>query len=156
MYDGGFIDQAYLGFAEIDEHGNTNVSYFAGRAIGAGGYINISQNAKKVYFMGAFSAGKPDIEITGSGLNIKADQAESKFVKQVQHVTFSGDYALEVGQEVEYITERAVFKLTKEGLELIEVADGVDLNKDVLDKMAFKPIVSKNLKKMDPRLFRLN
>ncbi|MDR3209071.1 MAG: 3-oxoacid CoA-transferase, partial [Oscillospiraceae bacterium] len=154
MYDGGFIDMAFLGFAEVDARGNTNVSYFAGRAIGAGGYINISQNAKKVFFLGNFSAGKPEIALTDTGLEIKTDGAESKFVKEVQHVTFSGDYALENGQEVLYITERCVFRLTEGGLELIEVAGGVDVQRDILDKMAFAPIVGKDLKTMDPRLFR--
>ncbi|MDR0818939.1 MAG: 3-oxoacid CoA-transferase [Oscillospiraceae bacterium] len=154
MYDGGFIDMAFLGFAEIDERGNTNVSQFAGRAIGAGGYINISQNAKKVFFLGNFSAGKADVALTDSGLDIKSDGETSKFVKSVQQVTFSGDYALENGQEVMYITERAVFKLTKDGLLLTEIADGVDLQKDVLDKMEFAPQVSPELKKMDARLFR--
>jgi propionate CoA-transferase len=145
---------AFLGFAEVDERGNTNVSYFAGRAIGAGGYVNISQNAKKVFFLGNFSAGKPDIALTDTGLDIKTDGGTSKFVKAVQHITFSGDYAIENGQEVLYITERCVFRLTKGGLELIETAGGVDVQRDILDKMAFAPLVSKDLKTMDPRLFR--
>jgi propionate CoA-transferase len=138
MYDGGFIDVAFLGFAEIDERGNTNVSYFAGRAIGAGGYINISQNAKKVVFMGTFAV---------------KDGSKSKFVKQVQHITFSGDYAISSGQEVMYITECAVFRLTQDGLELIEIAEGTDVQRDILDKMEFTPSVSAELKIMDKRLF---
>ena len=154
MYDGGFIDMAFLGFAEIDEKGNTNVSYFAGRAIGAGGYINISQNTKKVFFLGNFSAGKADIEIKDAGLVVKSDGNTSKFVKKVQQVTFSGDYAIENNQEVMYITERAVFKLTDNGLMLIEIADGIDLQTDVLDKMEFTPLISADLKIMDARLFQ--
>ena len=158
MYDGGMLDMCFLGGAEFDEKGNVNVSSFGGRAIGAGGYIDISQNTKKVYFMGTFTVNNrkkglvSDIEITGSGLNIKAD-GDVKFVKKVQQITFSADYALENGQEVMYITERAVFRLVKDGLELIEIAPGVDLEKDVLAKMAFKPLVSKDLKLMDARLF---
>ena len=158
MYDGGMLDMAFLGGAEIDEKGNVNVSYFGGRCIGAGGYIDISQNAKKVYLMGNFTvtnkkAGlKADIECTGSGLNIKSD-GDVKFVKKVQQITFSADYARENGQEVMYITERAVFNLTDDGLELVEIAPGVDLEKDVLGKMAFTPKVSPNLKLMDARLF---
>ena len=155
MYDGGILDMTFLGAAEIDEKGNVNVSKFAGRCIGAGGFIDISQNTKKVFFMGNFTAGKPkpDIEITGSGLNIKADGNDMKYVKNVQQITFSGEYAVKSGQEVMYISERAVFKLTPDGLMLVEIAPGVDLEKDILQKMEFKPLVSKDLKTMDSRLF---
>ena len=155
MYDGGILDMTFLGAAEIDEKGNVNVSKFAGRCIGAGGFIDISQNTKKVFFMGNFTAGKPkpEIEITGNGLNIKQDGAEMKYVKNVQQITFSGEYAVKSGQEVMYISERAVFKLTPDGLMLTEIAPGVDLQKDVLDKMEFTPLVSDNLKTMDSRLF---
>ncbi|MCL2409016.1 MAG: 3-oxoacid CoA-transferase [Oscillospiraceae bacterium] len=155
MYDGGILDMTFLGAAEIDEKGNVNVSKFAGRCIGAGGFIDISQNTKKVFFMGNFTAGKPkpDIEITGSGINIKQDGADLKYVKNVQQITFSGEYAVKSGQEVMYISERAVFKLTPDGLMLVEIAPGVDLEKDVLDKMEFKPLVSPDLKTMDVRLF---
>ena len=153
MYDGGMLDMAFLGAAEIDEEGNVNVSKFAGRCIGAGGFIDISQNTKKVFFMGNFTAGKPDIELTGSGLKINKDEGSAKYVKKVQQITFSGKYAVENGQEVMYISERAVFKLTKAGLELVEIAQGADLQKDILDKMEFAPVISKNLKTMDPRLF---
>jgi propionate CoA-transferase len=83
------------------------VSRFAGRCIGAGGFINISQNTKKVFFMGNFTAGKPDIEITGNGLNIITDGSGAKFVKRVQQITFSGEYAIKNGQEITFITERA-------------------------------------------------
>ncbi|MDR0839691.1 MAG: 3-oxoacid CoA-transferase [Oscillospiraceae bacterium] len=136
MYDGGFIDAAFLGFAEVDESGNTNVSFFAGRAIGAGGYINISQNAKKVCFMGTLSS-----------------RDGKKFVKQVQHVTFSGDYARNKGQEVLYITECAVFRLTDGGLELFEVAPGLDIERDILPQMDFTPLIAPEVATMDPRLF---
>lgn len=153
MYDGGMLDMAFLGAAEIDEQGNVNVSKFAGRCIGAGGFINISQNTKKVFFMGNFTAGEADIEFTGSGLKINKDGPGAKFVKKVQQITFSGEYAVKNGQEIMYITERAVFRLTTEGLMLVEIAPGVDLQKDILDKMEFAPIVSKDLKTMDQRLF---
>ena len=152
MYDGGMLDMAFLGGAEIDSHGNVNVSLFGGRAIGAGGYIDISQNAKKVYFMGTFTIGKPDIEITGEGLRINTD-GKVKFIKDVQQITFSADYARKNHQEVMYITERAVFRLVESGLELVEIAPGVDLEKDVLGKMDFRPAVSPDLKLMDKRLF---
>ncbi|MCL2365741.1 MAG: 3-oxoacid CoA-transferase [Oscillospiraceae bacterium] len=156
MYDGGLLDIAFLGAAEIDEKGNVNVSKFAGRCIGAGGFIDISQNTKKVYFMGNFTAGKPkpEIEITGDGLNIIQDGSEMKYVKKVQQITFSGEYAVKSGQEIMYLSERAVFKLTPDGLMLVEIAPGVDLQKDILDKMEFTPLVSPKLKLMDARLFR--
>ena len=158
MYDGGMLDMCFLGGAEIDENGNVNVSYFGGRCIGAGGYIDISQNTKKVYLMGSFTVNNrkqglvADIEITGDGLNIKAD-GDIKFVKKVQQITFSADYARENGQEVMYITERAVFRLIDKGIELVEIAPGVDLEKDILAKMAFRPAISPDLKLMDARLF---
>ncbi len=153
MYDGGMLDMAFLGGAEFDEAGNVNVSYYAGRCIGAGGYIDISQNAKEVCFLGTFTMGKPDIGCTDNGLDIVSDGGV-KFVKKVQQITFSGAQAVKNGQKVLYITERAVFRLTPEGLELIEIAEGVDMEKDVFGKMEFRPKVSPNLKKMDPRLFR--
>ena len=156
MYGGGLLDITYLGSAEIDDKGNVNVSKFAGRSGGPGGFIDISQNAKKVFFVGMFTAGrpKPDIEIVDGGLRINSDGAEIKYVKEVQQITFSGAQALKNGQEVMYISERAVFRLTPDGVMLIEIAPGVDLQKDVLDKMEFKPIISPDLKKMDERLFK--
>ncbi|SHI17010.1 propionate CoA-transferase [Sporobacter termitidis DSM 10068] len=153
MYDGGVLDMTFLGAAEIDEKGNVNVSKFAGRCIGAGGFIDISQNTKKVFFMGNFTAGETQIDLTGGGLKIVGDGPNAKFVKEVQQITFSGEYAVKNGQEVMYITERAVFRLTKDGLVLTEIAPGVDLEKDVLGRMEFAPIVSPELKTMDPRLF---
>jgi len=156
FYDGGLLDMTFLGSAEIDEMGNVNVSKFAGRSGGPGGFIDISQNAKKVCFVGTFTAGKPkpDIEITDSGLKINNDGNEIKFVKNVQQITFSGEFAHKFHQEIMYISERAVFKLTTEGLMLMEIAPGVDLQKDVLDKMEFKPLISPDLKTMDQRIFR--
>ena len=156
LYDGGLLDMTFLGSAEIDEKGNVNVSRFAGRSGGPGGFIDISQNSKKVVFVGMFTAGKPkpDIDITGGGVKINKDGDEIKYVKEVQQITFSGEYAIKSNQEVIYISERAVFRLTPEGLMLTEIAEGADLEKDVLGKMEFKPLVSRSLKKMDPRLFR--
>ena len=156
MYGGGLLDMTFLGSAEIDIKGNVNVSKFAGRSGGPGGFIDISQNAKKVFYVGMFTAGrpKPDIDIIDGGLRINSDGAEIKYVNEVQQITFSGEQALKNGQEVMYISERAVFKLTEEGVTLVEIAPGVDLQKDVLDKMEFKPIVSPNLKTMDARIFK--
>jgi propionate CoA-transferase len=153
MINGGMLDMTFLGLAEVDENGNVNTSKFAGRSNGPGGFIDISQNTKKVIFMGTFCVGDTDIEITGSGLKIVRDSETTKFVKEVQQITFSGDYAVQSSQEIMYITERAVFLLTPQGLLLTEVAPGIDLQKDVLDKMEFTPAVSPDLKLMDARLF---
>jgi len=156
FYDGGLLDMTFLGSAEIDEKGNVNVSRFAGRSGGPGGFIDISQTAKKVVFVGMFTAGKPkpDLEIVDGALRINRDGDEIKYVKTVQHITFSGEYAVKSGQEVVFISERAVFKLTPEGIMLLEIAPGADMQKDVLDKMEFKPLISSDVKIMDARLFR--
>lgn len=153
FYDGGGLDLAFLGLAQADAAGNLNVSRFGSRLAGAGGFINISQNAKRVVFLGTFSAGAQDIRIEEGQLRIVRDGEVSKFVAEVEHRTFAGRLAAERGQPVLYITERCVFALTLEGLELIEIAPGVDLERDILARMAFIPIV-RQPKPMDARLFR--
>ncbi|QGU95483.1 3-oxoacid CoA-transferase [Clostridium bovifaecis] len=154
IYDGGGIDMSFLGAAEIDPMGNVNVSKFAGRVVGPGGFINISQNAKKVYFTGTFKAGKMEMEIKDGKLNIIKDGKGIKFKKELEQVTFSAEYANESGQQVYYITERAVFKLTEKGILLVEIAPGVDLEKDILANMEFKPLIAEDLKLMDERIFK--
>ena len=153
IYDGGGIDLSCLGAAEIDAKGNVNVSKFAGRVVGPGGFINISQNAKQVCFCGTFTAGKAEYEIKDGKLNIIKDADGIKFVNTVEQITFSGEYAAETNRNVLYLTERAVFKLTREGIVLVEIAPGVDLEKHILAKMEFKPIIAKDLKTMDLRIF---
>lgn len=154
FYDGGGIDFACLGSAEIDMHGNVNVSRFAGKVPGPGGFINITQGAKNICFMGTFTAGKSDIRIENGGIRIIKDGPHIKFKKNVDHITFSGENSLDKGrQNVLYITERAVFRLQPEGPVLIEIAPGANLQKDILDKMEFTPHISENLKLMDTRLF---
>jgi propionate CoA-transferase len=152
-YDGGGLDIAFLGLAQTDAQGNVNVSKFGPKLAGAGGFINISQSARKVVFLGSFCAGSCDIEIVDGSLRILRDAKARKFVTEVEHRTFSGPYAAQRGQEVLYITERCVFKLSVDGLELIEIAPGVDLQRDILDRMDFAPIVG-TLKPMEARLFR--
>jgi propionate CoA-transferase len=155
-YDGGGIDLACLGGAEFDKYGNVNVSKFNGRVIGPGGFINITQNAKIVCFAGTFTTGKGgEFKIADGTLTIVKDSPFIKFRENVEHITFSGEYSTEHGkQKVFYITERAVFMLTREGMELIEIAPGVDLENDVLGKMEFKPVIKGQVSLMDARIFQ--
>jgi len=153
FFQGGGLDLAFLGFAQIDQHGNINSSRFGNVITGCGGSIDISQNAKKVVYCGSFAV-KSMQNITEKGIEVIHPGKFKKFVPEVQQVSFSGKYALEKGQEILYVTERAVFKLTEEGLTLIEIAPGIDLQKDVLDMMEFKPLISADLKEMDAVIFK--
>ena len=156
FYDGGGIDFACLGAAEIDMEGNVNVSRFAGKVPGPGGFINITQGAKNICFMGTFTAGhENDIRIEDGKLRIVKNGPHIKFVRRVDHITFSGSNSVSKGrQHVLYITERAVFTITDKGLTLLEIAPGVDLERDILELMDFTPVISPDLKAMDERLFR--
>jgi propionate CoA-transferase len=152
FYDGGGLDQAFLGMAEVDMHGNVNVSSFGSRVAGPGGFINISQAAKEVYFMGLFRAGAL-LAVQDARLRILREGEGPKFVAAVRQITFSGRQSRDQHQSIVYITERCVLRLGDKGLEIIEVAPGIDLDKDVLAQMSFRPSVSPNLVEMDPALF---
>jgi propionate CoA-transferase len=154
FYDGGGLDEAFLGMAQADAAGNVNVSKFGPRIAGCGGFINITQTARKVVFCGTFTAGGLEVAVEDGRLRIVQEGQHRKFVPAVEHVTFSGEYAAELGQTVLYVTERAVFTLREGKLLLTEIAPGVDLQTQVLELMDFAPEVADDLREMDPRLFR--
>ncbi len=153
FYDGGGLDQAFLGMAEVDREGNVNVSRFGPKFAGAGGFINISQNAKAVYFLGTF-APRNNCRVEDGQMRILDEGPAQKFVNKVGQITFSGKYARQRKQTVYYITERCVFRLASDGLELVEIAPGVDLERDILRRMEFRPLISPDLRLMDARIFQ--
>ena len=152
FYDGGGLDMACLGMAQVDGEGDVNVSRFGPKLAGAGGFINITQNARRLVFAGTFTAGGLHVTMDGRDLTIVREGKSRKFVKKVEQITFNGAYAAELGQSVLYVTERCVFRRSKEGMELIEVAPGIDIDRHILAQMDFKPII-RAPKVMDARLF---
>ncbi|MFP4499627.1 MAG: acyl CoA:acetate/3-ketoacid CoA transferase [Candidatus Hydrogenedentota bacterium] len=154
FYDGGGLDATCVGMAQADKHGNVNVSRLGPKVIGCGGFVNITQSAQKCCFCGEFSAVGHDATVENGRLLIREHGKVAKFMDHVEQITFSGDVARRAGQEVLYITERCVFQLVPEGLKLIEVAPGVDMQADILDRMDFQPIVPDDVKPMAEALFQ--
>lgn len=141
-YDGGGIDTAILSFAQFDKHGNVNVSKFNGLVNGVGGFINISQNAKKVIFVGTFTTKGLELSVDGEKIRIEKDGLIKKVVDTVDQISFNGAEAIKQDKEVYFVTERATFKLERDGIHLVSVMNGIDINIDVIDKMGFYPIIS--------------
>eukprot|EP00727_Mastigamoeba_balamuthi_P000497 m51a1_g10444 putative coenzyme a transferase (538) ;mRNA; f:35767-37874 len=154
LYHGGALDLTILGLAQVDQHGNLNVSKFGSRIAGAGGFIDISQNARNIVFVGTFTNPKATMRVEDGKVVIEKEGAGRKFVKAVEHITFSARVSLESGQNVLYVTERCVFRLVAEGLELIEVAPGIDVERDVVAHMDFRPVMHRAPALMDARIFR--
>lgn len=153
FYDGGGLDMTSLGMAQVDAFGNVNVSRYNGRLTGCGGFINISQNSNKIVFVGTFTAGGLKVEIKNQQLKIIHEGSIRKFINKVEQITFNGSYSQSREQSVLYVTERCVFKMTRLGLELTEIAPGIDLERDILSQMDFQPIIN-DPKQMDIDLFR--
>lgn len=154
FYDGGGVDYAFLGLAQADKDGNINVSKFGPRIAGCGGFVNITQNAKRCYFCGTFTAGGLKTSVKDGKLIVDQEGKSNKFLDTVEQITFSGEYANKVGQPVLYITERAVFELRKDGVYLTEVAPGIDIQTQIIDHMGFTPKMDGTPKLMDERIFR--
>jgi propionate CoA-transferase len=153
FYDGGGLDLACLGMAQCDAAGNVNVSRFGRTFAGCGGFINISQNAKRVVFVGTFTCDGLEVDVNGGKLRILREGKVRKFIQAVEQVSFSGAHCWKANREALYVTERCVFRLTKDGLELTEVAPGIDLDV-ILGNMGFVPRRARQLATMDVRLFR--
>lgn len=155
FYDGGGLDIAFLSFAEVDANGNVNVSRYGKSINGPGGFINISQGARQVVFSGTLTTGGLQAAPDGQGgLDIRQEGRVQKWVPQVGQVTFNGRFALERGQTVLFITDRAVFRMVPEGIRLEEVAGGIDVERDVVNQIGFEIVVPPDVRTMDPRLFR--
>jgi propionate CoA-transferase len=154
FYDGGGLDIAFLSFAQVDRDGNVNVSRFGNRVIGVGGFMNISQNAKRVVFSGTFTAGGLAITWPDGRTVIASEGKHRKFLNRLDQLTYNAKVGQERGQPVTYVTERAVFRARLEGLELAEVAPGIDIERDILAQMDFRPRLADDLREMDARLFQ--
>lgn len=153
FYDGGGLDITFLGALQVDKNGNVNVSRVGKNIIGVGGFINLTQRAKKVVFCFPFSGGGLEVDLKEGELVILKEGKYQKFCIEVEEISASGEFAATNGQEVIYITERCVFKLTNEGLMIVEIAPGISVKEDIIDKMPFKPLIDNNIKIMDLKIF---
>src|SRR5499427_817075 len=153
FYDGGGLDLAFLSFAEVDAEGNVNVSRFGDRIIGVGGFINISQNAKCVIFSGTLTAGDLDIAWENGTTIIRKEGRHKKFVPKLEQICYNASIGRERGQVALFVTERAMFRVGRDGLELIEIAPGLDAERDIIAHMGFRPRVAPELQVMDARIF---
>jgi propionate CoA-transferase len=153
FYDGGGLDVAFLGLAQVDVNGHVDVSRFNGHLAGAGGFINITQNTQRVVFVGTFGAGHSETRVEAGNLVVMHEADVKKFVKAVEQITFNGVDAVQRQQSVLFVTERCVFRLTQAGMVLIEIAPGIDVERDILAHMDFRPSLSPLLKRMDARIF---
>ncbi len=154
FYDGGGLDVAFLSFAEVDSRGHVNVSRFGDTIVGIGGFVNISQNARKVIFSGTFTAGGLQIACEDGKLRILKEGRNAKFVSSVQQICYNGTFARDQNRIAIFVTERAVFRVGAQGLELSEVAPGIHIERDIMAHMAFRPSIAPDLRIMDERLFR--
>ncbi len=156
-YEGGIIDAASLGFMQVDPHGNVNASYLPGSILtGPGGFPVITRGSPNVFFAGRFTAGKAELKVEDRKLKIIQDGDKIKFVKNIIMKVFSAKEALKQKQNVIFVTERAVLQIKNGGLELTEIAPGIDIDRDVLEKMEFKPKISEDLREMDNMIFSVN
>ena len=153
FYDGGGLDVASLSFAEVDAEGNVNVHAFEGRIRGPGGFPNISAKTRKINFVGTLTAQGLKLDVSDSGVRVVSEGSLPKFVPQVKEISFNGKLARERSQQVRYITDRAVFELAEDGPVLIEVAPGIDVQRDVIAQMGFKPRIAENCRTTDLRVY---
>ena len=154
FYSGGGVDMAFLGAGEVDAEGNVNVSRLGQDVVGPGGFVDISQGAKAVVFCGTFETGGLDVQVGNGSLTIASRRAHP----EIRRAGPRGDLLRSrrpqaSAKSITYVTERAVFKLTPDGVTLVEIAPGIDLQRHVLDRMAFQPVISPDLKFMDPDCF---
>ncbi|MFH0726482.1 MAG: CoA-transferase [Pseudomonadota bacterium] len=155
LYDGGMLDLVCVGAAQIDFRGNVNVGTIGPKVVGVGGFVNLTQASRKVVFLTTFTTKGLKMAYEDSRLEITAEGNTKKFVDKLDQISFNGGIAMEEKRKVLYVTERCVFQLTPEGLQLIEVAPGVDVRKDIIEQMEFKPLLAENLKVMDKDFFRI-
>lgn len=158
LYDSGSLDLGCLGYLQVAPDGNLNASMRNGGGIGVGGFMNVASGAKKVVFTAVMTGGvaredTPEFKIGGGRICIEKEGNVKKFVNEIEQISFNGQVTLSQGKQILYVTERAVFQLTKEGLEIIEIAPGIDLERDVFSVMEFRPLVSPSLKLMPAGIF---